>query len=218
MLSSFILHDDFFALSNRRTLSHERRGGLFDDDDHKAEVGHAPHFSTVSYSQVITRGGDGAGTQETKREFSDSLGRFKREHDQSIFQDERRVAGKTRLERNLFDVSKASDQEQAPPEATITFQGVENDEAFHKVWTESRQHLPLDGGERLLEATPKSKMLRREQATTEEARRLRLGPSKAEEEADLAVRDAERALKTAKRHQREVQKKAEKKKKQQRER
>ena len=100
MLSSFMHDDFFFDPFDHRMHRHNTRSflqqpvfqGFIDDFDMSGPFRESsktadedpqqqgPCFSALSFSQVTTQDHTGSGVQETRREFSDSKGQFKREH------------------------------------------------------------------------------------------------------------------------------------------
>ena len=100
MLSSFMHDDFFFDPFDHRMHRHNTRSflqqpvfqGFIDDFDMSGPFRESsktadedpqqqgPCFSALSFSQVATQDHTGSGVQETRREFSDSKGQFKREH------------------------------------------------------------------------------------------------------------------------------------------
>jgi len=224
MLSSFMHDDFFFDPFDHRMHRHNTRSflqqpvfqGFIDDFDMSGPFRESsktadedpqqqgPCFSALSFSQVTTQDHTGSGVQETRREFSDSKGQFKREQDQAVFRDARRVAGKNRVERKLFRQTNDSGVELQEYPEVVTIQGVENTEAFDKIWGNMDRNIHLEGG------SGKHAIENDKKHALDVPLQKDLSVTKAQLEADQAVKQAERTLKMARRAQREAKKNAEK--------
>jgi len=157
-----------------------------------------PYFSALSFSRVTTQDHTGSGVQESRREFSDSKGQFKREHDQAVFRDAHRVAGKNRMERKLFRQTNDSGVELQEYPEVVTIQGVENTQAFDKIWRNMDHNMHFEG------ESEKHAIENDKKHALDVPLQKDLLVTKAQLEADQAVKQAERALKMARHAQRKA--------------
>ena len=108
------------------------------------------------------------------------------------------------MERKLFRQTNDSGVELQEYPEVVTIQGVENTEAFDKIWGNMDRNIHLEGG------SGKHAIENDKKHALDVPLQKDLSVTKAKLEADQAVKQAERALKMARRAQREAKKNAEK--------
>jgi hypothetical protein len=108
------------------------------------------------------------------------------------------------VERKLFRQTNDSGAELQEYPEVVTIQGVENTEAFDNIWGNMDRNIHLEGG------SGKHAIENDKKHALDVPLQKDLSVTKAQLEADQAVKQAERTLKMARRAQREAKKNAEK--------